>query len=140
MAKLSRKYSDAMPAYGEIHRGLQVEQLLDKAFADPKQSDSLQSVLDQCSGEDKDDSEEGRNLSVREAIAQFFAHFKWESLSENEQLNVLDRCGKYFPTVNILPGKTQEWKDKHSRASCDKSTARRSQSSSAPGSFSQHRR
>ena len=132
-----RKYPDPMTAYGEIHRGLQVEQLLEKAFADPKQSTSLQSALDQSSG--KEDSEEGR-ISVREAITQFFAQFKWEALSENEQLSVLDRCGKYFPTVNILTGKTQEWKRKATQSSSDKSTARGSRSSPPPGSFSQHGR
>ena len=116
MEKPATNIAMPMTTYGEIHRGLQVEQLLEKAFADPKQSASLQSGLDQCSAERKDDSEEGRNLSVREAITQFFAHFKWEALSENEQLSVLDRCGKYFPTVNILPGKTQEWKEKQLRA------------------------
>ena len=110
-----RKYPDAMTAYGEMHRGLVVEKLLAEAFADPKQSASLQSELDQCLG--KEDSEEGRSLSVKEAITQFFAQFKWEALSENEQLSVLDRCGKYFPTVSILPGKTQEWKEEHLRAS-----------------------
>ena len=133
----NERAADPLAAYLEIHRGALVEQLLDQALANPQQCYTLSAALEKSAIDSSDDYQD-RTLSISDAIRQFFDTFDWEALPESDQLKILDRCGRYFPKVNVLSTRSLAWKESRLRGSAHRALPGCGGYSFTPGNTGEH--